>query len=67
MKTDLPPQKFFDTRTTAHVLNVSESSLKRFRANKTGPKFYIFGSTVRYSIDDLKDYIESSQVRTKRH
>lgn len=54
-------RKFLDTRTVSHVLGLSQSTVKRLRANGGGPAYHTFSSSVRYSVDDLKAYIQGSR------
>ncbi|MGJ8564010.1 MAG: helix-turn-helix transcriptional regulator [Alphaproteobacteria bacterium] len=64
MTTETQPQKFLDTRTVSHVLGISQSTIKRLRARGDGPAYHTFSSSVRYSVDDLKAYIQRSRSKT---
>ena len=46
----------------AKLLGVSVSTLRRWRYSGTGPKFYGFGSSIRYWTDDLSSYINLRAV-----
>ena len=61
MERKIEPQGFVNTRTASYILCLSESTLKRHRGKGTGPNFYKFGSSIRYSVIDLKRYIRKSR------
>ena len=43
-------------------LSLKESTLRAWRYRGKGPSFLRFGSAIRYSIDDLEDFMDSSRV-----
>lgn len=43
----------------AQRLGVSIATVRRWRSQKTGPKFRKLGASVRYASDDLKSWIEA--------
>lgn len=59
--TSAPQSHYIDDRAAAEYLNVSTSTLAKWRMRKFGPRFYRFGSMVRYSIEDLQAYAEQSR------
>ena len=44
----------------ADILNFKVATLRRWRWAGKGPRFRKIGSAVRYSVDDLKIFIEAS-------
>ena len=44
----------------AAILNVKVSTLRRWRWAGKGPRFRKIGGAVRYSVEDLKTFIEAS-------
>ena len=62
MTKDTTPKKFLNTRTVSYLLGISVSTLTRMRSNGNGPSFHVFGSSIRYSVDDLKTYIEKNRA-----
>lgn len=53
--------RFIDDRATAKYLNVSASTLAKWRMRGIGPRFHRFGSLVRYTTEDLDAYAEQSR------
>lgn len=49
------------TKEAAHVLNMSPRTLDNRRWKGLPPAFRKFGSSVRYHIRDLEEFIESSK------
>jgi excisionase family DNA binding protein len=50
---------FFNENQVAQRLGVSIATVRRWRAQHIGPRFRKIGSSVRYSSDDLKQWIEA--------
>lgn len=48
----------------AHLI-VSESWLERERWKKTGPKYIRIGRAIRYSLEDINEYIQSRTIKTR--
>jgi predicted DNA-binding transcriptional regulator AlpA len=46
--------QLLDTRQAAAALTLSKSTLEKMRVYGNGPKFYKFGSAVRYKMADLQ-------------
>jgi excisionase family DNA binding protein len=59
--TQLPEIRYIDDRAAAEYLNVSTSTLAKWRMRGVGPRFHRFGSLVRYSVADLGAYAEQSR------
>jgi excisionase family DNA binding protein len=53
--------RYIDDRAAARYLNVSTSTLAKWRMRGCGPRFHRFGSLVRYTIEDLDAYAEQSR------
>ena len=51
-----PQIHYIDDGAAAEYLNVSTSTLAKWRMRKFGPRFYRFGVLVRYWIEDLAAY-----------
>lgn len=56
------PSRYVDDRAAAEYLNVSTSTLAKWRMRKFGPRFHRFGVLVRYTIADLDAYAEQSRT-----
>lgn len=49
----------------ANVLGVTTATLRRWRKNGIGPKWLKMGGhMIRYTTEDLRDYLESCSVNT---
>lgn len=48
-----------DSREVATYLKVSESTLSRWRADRTGPPFVRMGTIARYRLDAVDAWLES--------
>jgi hypothetical protein len=53
--------RYIDDRAAAKFLNVSTSTLAKWRMRKFGPRYHRFGVLVRYTIADLEAYAEQSR------
>jgi len=58
---DAAGSRYIDDRRAAEYLNVSTSTLAKWRMRKFGPRFHRFGVLVRYTIADLDAYAEQSR------
>lgn len=47
----VPPSPLLDSREVATYLKVSESTLSRWRTERTGPPFLRMGAITRYRLD----------------
>jgi excisionase family DNA binding protein len=56
------PRRFMDTRQTAQYLGISASTLTKWRMVGRGPRYFNFGSLVRYATEDVDAYIESARA-----
>jgi len=59
------PRRFMDTRQCADYLGISASTLTKWRMVGRGPRFFNFGSLVRYAVDDADAYIASCRVEPR--
>jgi predicted DNA-binding transcriptional regulator AlpA len=57
------PRRFMDTRQCADYLGISASTLTKWRMYGRGPRYFNFGSLVRYAVSDADAYIESCRVK----
>jgi predicted DNA-binding transcriptional regulator AlpA len=46
----------------AAYLNLSVFSLRNWRSANTGPKFCRLGRSIRYPLDELKNFVEQRKV-----
>lgn len=46
-----------DSREVAAYLNISESTLSRWRADRKGPPFFRVGGITRYRLDAVEDWL----------
>ena len=57
-------QEFLETRTAALFLGISESTMKKMRANGDGPIFVRMGQKcVRYHVSDLRNWANQNKHR----
>jgi len=59
------PRRFMDTKQCADYLGISASTLTKWRMVGRGPRFFNFGSLVRYAVDDADAYIASCRVEPR--
>lgn len=53
-------------KSAAKYLNVTTTTLRRWRNEGVGPRWFKLGNRlVRYRMDDLKAFLESCSVNTK--
>ena len=56
-----------NTQQAAEILGLSPNTLNQWRHIKRGPAFHKFGKSVRYSLQELEDYMEQTRrERTSR-
>jgi Helix-turn-helix domain len=51
-----------DERAAADFLNVSIKTVQGWRLRRTGPRFYRISNRIRYSLDDLQQYLSTCAV-----
>jgi len=51
--------QFLSEVEVAQILNIKPETLRNWRWDGRGPKFYKFGSNVRYKASDIETYIET--------
>ncbi len=57
--------RFLKPSQVAEILNVSVATLAAWRSQKRGPRFFRpSGRLVRYSLDDVRRFMEGSPVAT---
>jgi len=59
-------QEYIDTKLTAKLLGVSESTIKRLRKRSSGPPWTRVGRQIRYYVPDVRDWMLANQNRHKR-
>jgi len=55
--------QYLDTRSAARFLSVSEDTLRAWRSRKKGPAYTKVEGAVRYSINDLEEYLSAHRVQ----
>ena len=64
--------EFVKPREAAAILRVSTESLRRYRIRGDGPPYYLFGTSIVYSLADLADwaaaqrYLHTGQFHTSQ-
>ena len=53
-----------DEKQAAEILGISVSWLRKRRWNRLPPEYVKLGAAVRYSVDDLRRFLESRRVGT---
>jgi len=56
--------KLYGTLEAAEILGVKPNTLEGWRTRGVGPRFRKIGSLVKYSENDLEDYIEAQTRRS---
>jgi hypothetical protein len=59
-----PTTDFVDEHGAATFLGTPVQTLRRWRQLRTGPAFFKIGKRVRYSLADLRAYIQRQRVET---
>ena len=59
--TSTDPHRFMDTRQCADYLGISASTLTKWRMHGRGPRFFNFGSLVRYAADDVEAFVAEAR------
>lgn len=59
----LPEPEFWDEVQAAAFLNVKRRTVQGWRFARKGPPYVKIGHTVRYRVQDLRDYLEANVVR----
>jgi hypothetical protein len=54
-----------DEEEAAQVLAVSIKTLQGWRQRKTGPRFFKLSNRVRYSVQDLNDYLAQCAINPR--
>jgi predicted DNA-binding transcriptional regulator AlpA len=63
MRNELDNDQLYDQRGAALFLRVSERTLERWRAERTGPSFIkLSARAVRYRLSSLRAYLDQHQV-----
>jgi predicted DNA-binding transcriptional regulator AlpA len=57
-------QKLLKPADAAAFLDLSKSTLAKRRMTGDGPRFVKFGASVRYSLQDLEEYVAQSARRS---
>jgi hypothetical protein len=55
-------KRIFDERPAADILDCSVKTLQGWRLRKVGPRYYKIGNRVKYSLDDLHEYLKRCAV-----
>lgn len=57
-----PQMQMLHTAHAAEILNVSISTLNKWRHYGTGPKYSKLGRAVRYEMSDLLEFVEQQKI-----
>lgn len=57
-------ERYITSKTLADLLDVSERTVKDWRADRTGPPFVRLGRAVRYRKSDVDAWLRSHSVET---
>ena len=60
-------RRLLDVKESAEYLNLSKSTLDKWRCYGEGPKFIKMGRAIKYRMSDLDDYIASRQSSSTSH
>jgi len=60
----LPSKKLMTVKDAAIYLNLSTSTLNKWRVSGNGPAFLKLGRVIRYREEDLRSYIEQNTQRS---
>lgn len=55
------PDRLLDERDVARILNINLFTVRRWRFSKRGPKWLKISRCVRYSPEDLNDFLRGSR------
>jgi len=50
----------YNEHQAAAWLQVSLSTVRRWRKNGTGPRFFRFGALIRYRLEDLQKFVDTN-------
>ena len=64
MREEVNPLRLLHPWQVALILSISERSLERYRARRTGPEYVRVGGQIRYSEPALLEYLRRQTVRT---
>jgi hypothetical protein len=54
--------RYVDEKTAAEMLSLSRQTLSNFRWQRRGPAYSKIGTTIRYRMDDLIQFMEAGRV-----
>ena len=54
--------KLLDEKEAAHMLLLKQKTLSRWRWERKGPGFLKIGGAVRYTLEDLQNFLVQSRV-----
>ncbi len=57
-----PPREFLDTKAASEFLGLSTQALELWRTRREGPPFVRVGRAVRYSVADLRGWMNGQRV-----
>jgi hypothetical protein len=57
-------ERLLDERAAAEVLDCSIKTLQGWRQRRVGPRYYKISSRVKYSLDDLREYLKGCAVES---
>ena len=54
---------YVDERQVAQMLGITRAAVRKWRLERRGPAYYKVETSVRYSVADLRAYLETHKVR----
>lgn len=56
-------QRLVDEKVAAEMLGMAVQTLRNWRFQGRGPRYFKLGKSIRYSVDELNEFIEGGHVR----
>ena len=60
----LTPKLFLKSTEVENIYGISANTLANWRSKKLEPKYHKVGGAVRYTVEDLDNFMESKKIRT---
>jgi hypothetical protein len=61
----MSPHSFVSDRVAAEIIGSTPSTMRRWRYEERGPRYVKCGSTVRYRVSWLKEFLDAHTVETR--
>lgn len=59
-------QQYVDEKTVSRITGLALPTLRNYRHKRKGPPYVKLGRAVRYSLDDVREFMESRKIQTER-